>query len=236
MQRYFSKEKINEKLVIDRNDYHHIFNVMRMKENDQIEVVYDEKVHICRIKIENDKLYAKIIKISEINVNNKDVTLIIPLLKEAKMDLILGKATELGVNGFIPYFAERSIIKLDEKKIKNKFDRWNKIIKEASEQSKRITIPKIEKIYSLKDVSEVEGLNVICSTVEKKKNIKTLLQNSTNYDKINIIVGPEGGFTTKEEKFLIEHHFKSVTLGNLIMRVETVPIFLMSVINYENME
>jgi RNA methyltransferase, RsmE family len=236
MQRYFSEEKTENNLIINSEDKHHILNVMRMKENDKIEVVYNKKLFICSLKIEEETILGKIIKEEKANEIKKEISIIIPLLKEAKMDFILGKTTELGVSKIIPYIAERSIIKLDDKKAKTKHLRWEKIVKEASEQSKRLDIPEITKIHTLKELINFEGLNIICCTKEKEKNIKSLLQNYTNCDKINIIVGPEGGFTTKEEEFLIKNGFKRTTLGNLIMRVETVPIFLMSVINYENME
>ena len=62
------------------------------------------------------------------------------------------------------------------------------------------------------------------------------LQSQNNYDKMSIVVGPEGGLTVNEERKLNSMGFKSITLGTRIMRVETVPIFILSVLNYETME
>jgi 16S rRNA (uracil1498-N3)-methyltransferase len=150
------------------------------------------------------------------------------------MDLILQKATELGVSTIIPVITERSIVKVDGKEDK-KIERWTKICKEASEQSKRLSIPNISSVIKLKDL-DTDGLKMICSTFEKENTFQKFLQNNTMYDKITIVVGPEGGLSLNEEKLLISKGFNPVSLGSLIMRVETVPLYILSVLNFINME
>ena len=152
------------------------------------------------------------------------------------MDLILQKSTELGVKEIIPVIMERSKIKLDENKYDKKVLRWNKICKEASEQSKRLDIPKVSNILTLKDIVSLEGEKLICSTKKGSVSIKKFLTNHKNCDRIILVIGPEGGISDIEEDYLINNGYEAITLGNLILRVETVPIYLMSVINYENME
>lgn len=232
MQRYFSNNLSNNKFILNDDDMYHIKKVMRMQNNDLIEVVYNEELYICVLN-ENDVTIKEKV---ENSVKKLNITLVIPLLKEQKMDLILQKATELGVDNIIPYKAERSIIKIDSKKEESKISRWQKICKEAAEQSKRLDMPTITKIYTLDEVANLKGINLLCSTKEKEKNIKSLLHSSTIYDKINIVIGPEGGISPKEEEYLNSKSFISVSLGSRILRVETVPIFLMSIINYEFME
>jgi len=124
---------------------------------------------------------------------------------------------------------------LEQEKKQKKLDRWNKICKEASEQSKRLTIPIITEIKTLVELKNIEGLKIVCSTKEKENNIKKFLDRNINYTKINIVIGPEGGISPKEEDYLNSIGFNSISLGNNIMRVETVPIFILSVINYSNM-
>ena len=152
------------------------------------------------------------------------------------MDLVLQKATELGISKIIPMTTSRSIIRLNEGKEDKKLERWRRICKEASEQAHRETIPDVESIIDIMNMPLLPGLNLVCSTVEKEKNIKYILQNHRDYDRINIVIGPEGGLSEKEEKHLKELGFIPVTLGSNIMRVETVPIFVLSTINYEFME
>ena len=233
MQRYFANDKKNNIFILRDDDYYHIKVVMRFKIGEKVEVVYNNEPYLCKIidnyQIEEiEKMNSKESKIS--------TTLIIPLLKEQKMDLILQKATELGVSKIILFNAKRSIIKFDEKKETKKLERWVRICKEAAEQSKRCTIPEIVFEKNINEFSKLDGLKLICSTVEDTNNLKKVLQSSKNCVKINMIVGPEGGFEPNEEKSIINLGFIPVTLGNTIMRVETVPIFLLSVINYEYME
>ena len=152
------------------------------------------------------------------------------------MDLILQKATELGVNKIIPVVMERSIVHLDNDRQSKKIERWTKICKEASEQSMRVTIPVITEVKRITDLKSLEGVKLVCSTLEKENTIKMFLQSNKSYDKINIVIGPEGGLSLKEEDYLKSIGFTPVSLGKRIMRVETVPLFILSVLNYEIME
>ena len=232
MQRYFAVDK---DLNVSDKDKHHIINVMRMKINDKIEIVYDEKVYLCEINDISKKDVSYSVK-DIIDVNNElpvKVTIAVSLVNEKKLDFILQKCTELGVYDFILVNSDRSKIKIDGKE-KKKIERWNTITKEAAEQSHRNIKPIVRDIMSINDVSKLDyDLKLTCSTKENEKTIKNVLQNSTNCDRIIIVVGPEGGLTVSEEEKLEKNGFIPVTLGNLILRTETVPIYIMSLINYE---
>lgn len=236
MQRYFSKIKNDYKLELNNDDIYHITKVMRMKDKDKIEVVYNSTVFICEVNVNELPLVSIKEEVSNHNINNYKVTLIIPLLKEQKMDLILQKATELGVYEIIPVIMKRSIIKLESGKEDKKIERWTKICKEASEQSKRTDIPLITGVKTLDQLKDIDGVKLVCSTTEKQQTIKKFLTANQNYDKISIVVGPEGGISEDEEELLVNQGFTRVSLGDRIMRVETVPIFILSALNYEFME
>ena len=237
MQRYFSNERIDNNFILNDSDLYHIKTVMRMRDNDNIEVVFDKKLFICCIENVNDNITIKRVKEVESTLQNDFYScLIVPVLKEQKMDLILQKATELGVNEIIPYISKRSVIKLKKEDYTKKVDRWARIVKEASEQSKRLEIPAVSSIKNIDELSCIDGVKLICSTKEKSKNLKNILNNVEKYDKINFVIGPEGGLDEKEEEKLISMNFIPITFGERILRVETVPIFLMSVLNYINME
>lgn len=237
MQRYFAKQKTNNHFTLSEEDMYHIKTVMRMSEHDKIQVVYDAKAYLCCLENVNKNMEIRIEKKLETKENKMPkVTLFIPLLKEQKMDLILQKATELGVDKIIPIETERSIIKRKEEKEDKKLERWKRICKEASEQSYRTDIPEILPIQSVKNMKPIEGLNLICSTVETEKNIRFILNSYRTCDRINIVIGPEGGFSISEEQMWNQLGFISVSLGNRIMRVETVPLYLLSVLNFYYME
>lgn len=233
MQRYFALEKTNNKIFLTPDDEYHIKKVMRMKINDIIEVVYDDKLYRAIIKnIDNIEIEV-LEELKQVDDKYPKISLIIPNLKEQKIDLILQKGTEIGISEFIIVPYERSVVKYDERKEKVKLARWQKICKEASEQSMRIDIPLINIEKDWKFIDKIEGLKLVCSTNERNNYIKSVLKKINDCDKITLAIGPEGGITPKEEAYLEERGFKKITLGTQIMRVETVPIFLASVIRYE---
>lgn len=232
MQRYFAKE-YNDKIILRDSDIHHIKNVMRMKIDDRIEVVFDKKLYICNIDSMEPLSLSIIDIINEENKINLDVTVALGLVKEQKMDLILQKLTELGVNEIIPVNMERSIVKLDDNKISKKMIRWNIICKEASEQSKRTSIPIIHDVINLKDLTKIDGdVRLVASTKEKDKLLNCYLQNIDNCAKIVVVIGPEGGISDREEDYLFDNGYSPVSFGNLIFRVETACIYVASILNY----
>ena len=232
MQRYFAKN-YDKNIVLENSDIHHIKNVMRMKIDDLIEVIYNNKLYICKINsFEPFTLNIEKV-IEENNKINLDVTIAVSLVKEQKMDLILQKLTELGVNTIIPVNMERSIVKLDSARFKKKKERWKSICKEASEQSKRTSIPVIEDIIDLKELVRREAdIKLVASTKEKDKMLNLYLQGIDKCAKIIMVVGPEGGLSEREEAYLLDNVFKGVSFGNLIFRVETACIYVASIFNY----
>ena len=231
MQRYFAKSKLEDKLILYDRDLHHIKNVMRGKLGDEIEVVYENIVHICQLA-NLDPLELMIIstKTEDREMTTK-LTIAISLVNEQKMDLILQKLTELGVSKIIPIKTERSIVKLDDKKVAKKLARWQTICKEACEQSKRTSIPEITTIIDIKELTGIDNsLKLICSLAENSKPLVDYLNKKT--DEILFVIGPEGGFSEKEEKNLLANNFLPVSLGKRIMRVETAAIYVASIINY----
>lgn len=230
MQRYFIK---NKDMLLEESDIRHIKKVMRMNINDKIEVVYNNKLHICEI-ISLEPFNIKVIEeLDEDKKTKIELTVAVALVKEQKMDLILQKLTELGVSRIIPVSMERSIVKLDKERFNKKKVRWESICKEASEQSKRTNIPIIEDIKSIKDLTKEDAdLKLVASTKEKEKLLNYYLQSIEDCAKIIMVIGPEGGISDKEEDILVSNGYNRVSFGNLIFRVETATIYVASIINY----
>lgn len=230
MQRYFIK---NKDMLLEESDIKHIKKVMRMNINDKIEVVYNNKLHICEITSLEPFNIKVIEKLDEDKKTKIELTVAVALVKEQKMDLILQKLTELGVSRIIPVSMERSIVKLDKERFNKKKVRWESICKEASEQSKRTNIPIIEDIKSIKDLTKEDAdLKLVASTKEKEKLLNYYLQSIEDCAKIIMVIGPEGGISDKEEDILVSNCYNRVSFGNLIFRVETATIYVASIINY----
>ena len=230
MQRYFIK---NKDMLLEESDIRHLKKVMRMNINDKIEVVYNNKLHICEITSLEPFNIKVIEKLDEDKKTKIELTVAVALVKEQKMDLILQKLTELGVSRIIPVSMERSIVKLDKERFNKKKVRWESICKEASEQSKRTNIPIIEDIKSIKDLTKEDAdLKLVASTKEKEKLLNYYLQSIEDCAKIIMVIGPEGGINDKEEDILVSNGYNRVSFGNLIFRVETATIYVASIINY----
>ena len=220
-------------MLLEESDKRHIKKVMRMNINDKIEVVYNNKLHICEITSLEPFNIKVIEKLDEDKKTKIELTVAVALVKEQKMDLILQKLTELGVSRIIPVSMERSIVKLDKERFNKKKVRWESICKEASEQSKRTNIPIIEDIKSIKDLTKEDAdLKLVASTKEKEKLLNYYLQSIEDCAKIIMVIGPEGGISDKEEDILVSNGYNRVSFGNLIFRVETATIYVASIINY----
>ena len=234
MQRYFVSEINNNKFTLSKDDSYHIKHVMRYNLSDKVEVVYNNNVYLTKI-INFEPVEVEIIE--KLDINNeliKKVTICQSLVKENKMDLILQKCTELGMFSFIPLSVKNSIIKGNNKDFLKKVVRWQRIVKEASEQSKRNIIPKVYDVMVINDLLKLNyDLKILCTVNEVSTSLKYVLQNQKKYDTMIIVIGPEGGFTKDEEEILIQNGFISTSLGSLVLRTETAGICALSMINYE---
>ena len=233
MQRYFSNQKVQNGFLLNEDDIYHIKKVMRMKIEDKIEVVYQNKVFLCEI-ISLDPLEIKSInEIEENHENLKKVFVVQSLVNENKMDYLLQKGTELGAYAFYGLKAKNSIIKENDKSDK-KILRWQRIVKEASEQSKRNIIPKVFSIIDINELCKLEAdVKIILSVKEKSNTIKKVLQMNKDCDTMIIVVGPEGGFTIQEEELLNNNGYISTSLGERVLRTETASLMALACINYE---
>ena len=231
MQRYFVQGKNGDSFILSSGDLHHIKDVMRYDVNDLIEIVYNKIIYKCKI---TNLLPFSLEIIDECNQDSElkvNLVVAVSLVSEQKFDLILQKLTELGVNRIIPIMTDRSIVKLDEEKVSKKLDRWRKICKEASEQSHRIIIPSVDNILDIKDIVKVKSdLKLVCSLGENVKQLNDCLDSS--YSDILFVIGPEGGLSSKEEKYLLDNGFTGVSLGKRVLRVETAAIYVASIISY----
>lgn len=234
MQRYFiTKEQINNNIVtIKGDDVHHIKTVMRMKISDKIMVCDEEKTYLCSIINIYNNVDAEIIEElqdnSEMEIN---VTIAHGLVRREKMEEVVRRLVELGSVSYIPVNMTRSVVKHKEINI----DRLNKIIKEASEQSQRTKLMKINEVISFNELLKLipkYDLVLFAHTLYKDQvNLFNEIKNKKS--NILVIVGPEGGFDDKEvEKLLKFDNLKPISLGKRILRTETAPLYIMSVLGF----
>ena len=172
---------------------------------------------------------------TERELGSPRVTLGQGLPKSNKIDVIMQKATELGVAEIVPLITERTMVKVrDEEK---RITRWQKICREAAMQSSRIDIPKVCQVQSFRDflLTLAPGpltLNLL-PWEQGTQPIKSVLRENEGVKNIVVLIGPEGGFSRAEAGVAKEKGFHLVSLGPNILRTETAAIAVLSMILYE---
>ena len=241
MQRYFLTKDNFEKNIIVGDDVFHIIKVMRSKVGDLVEVCYDNSAYIVKISaISNDYIEYEIVEeLTKKTENKPKIILIQGLAKGDKNDDIIKHGTELGVDEIILLQMKRSIVKIESNKIESKLIRYNKIAKEAAEQSHRNSIPDVNLITNISQVNLTQyDLKLLLDEEEAKKLDGRLLSkvDFKNIKSIVFVIGPEGGIDDKERDYYINQGFIPVSIGSTILRTETASLAFLAMINYIYME
>lgn len=232
MFNFFAEEgsKAGNFYYITGSDFNHIKNVLRMREGEELLVSEKGRSHLCVIKsFENEAVKAEIC--SE-NYQSTELPIKICLFqgipKSDKLEMIIQKTVELGVNEIIPVEMSRSIVKLDEKKKKSKLLRWRTISESAAKQSKRSIIPNVCDVMTYKQALEkAEKLDLFIVPYENKNGMKETKERLSEIKAgmtVGILIGPEGGFEESEVISAQEKGGKTVSLGSRILRTETAAV------------
>lgn len=223
--------------IVDKETYTHISKSLRARVGENILLIDENKIQYeCKISdITANYVETKILKQYESH-RSLDFKLFLAQspLRSNSQDLVMEKATELGVCGVYPIYTENCAVKRDV--IVKKISRWQKIMVEASKQCERADIPKCFDISNMYDLIENGGFDKVFAFVERcakydlKKYLRTL--NIKSGEKILIVIGPEGGFSQNEINYLSENT-DTLSLGNLILKADTAVITAIGNVIYE---
>ncbi len=231
-------------IIIQNEDVNHIKNVLRAKIDDTIDICdcMTSKNYICKIEqIKEKDIYCHIVDEIESHVEpHIQVSIFQGLPKADKMELVIQKSVELGVYDITPVEMKRCVVKLNEKDKLKKIQRWQKISEGAAKQSGRDRIPTIHPVINIHTLCEnIEEYDLVLVAYENEKvhtlkqELKKVKNDNHKEMKIAIVIGPEGGIDKEEIAKFEEYHAKIITLGNRILRTETVALNMLSVIMYE---
>jgi len=232
MHNFFAEnsQRTENTFRITDGDLNHIKNVLRMREGDTFLVSCEGIRYLCRLaEYENDAAVAEIL---EENYGNTSLPVKIYLFqglpKADKMEWIIQKTVELGVEGIYPVAMNRCIVKLDDSKKKSKTTRWQAIAENAAKQSKRSIIPEVYDAVSYREAMELAGkMDLFLVPYENKDGmVSTLaaLESLRPGMSIGILIGPEGGFSEVEIEDAIRAGGRVISLGKRILRTETAAI------------
>ena len=232
---FVSEEQINgENAYIEGSDVNHIVNVLRMKPEEELLIsVKGDWDYLCKIvDIETDRVNLKVLESMEQRELPVNITLLQGIPKSDKLEMIIQKAVELGVNEIIPVKTKRVVVKIDEKKVDAKINRWNAIAESAAKQSKRSIIPKVYEPMSIDNALEiVKDFGVKLIPYENADGIdktRKILDGMDKTKDIVVFIGPEGGFEEAEVERIKNSGFEVITLGKRILRTETAGLALLS--------
>ena len=223
----------------DGDLFNHIVRVLRLSPGDLVTLV-DEKgtEHQGVInQVAKEWVAVKIslsLKATGIDTDKTRITICQAIPKGDKIDLILQKGTELGAHDFRLFGGRRSVVKVREDQRDGKLERWNRITTEAARQCGRRTIPAVSwfpTAVEAADSSEHE-LRLLLWEGEHDRNLKNTLAETGRPASVIVAIGPEGGFDPLEVRHFSRHGFQPVSLGDRILRTETVSIAITSILQY----
>jgi 16S rRNA (uracil1498-N3)-methyltransferase len=231
MRRFFSEglDISGGRITIsDKDNVHHIRDVLRMQNKDSL-IVFDGEGKEYRTQIERLTSVDVVLKIKEKRnaaaFKKFRVTLACAMPKNSKMDDIVDKLTQLGVDRIIPLQTKHVVVKLNKAKEGLRQQRWKKIARSASQQCQRSTVPVVNPIKNFKEFlaeSRNFDLKVIPTLRGRRRPLKDVLRDRPG--SILVAIGPEGDFSDEEVRSALAFGFIPVTLGDLVLRVETAAV------------
>ena len=227
------------KIQIVGSDVNHIGNVLRMKPGVKVRISDESgRAYFCTIEsISENDVWAII---DEIDENGTElpcrIVLFQGLPKGDKMELIIQKAVELGVNEIVPVAMKNCVMKLDEKKVDKKIERWQNIAESAAKQSGRMFIPEVSPVMTFAQALEyARTLDVKLIPYELAEGMdktRELMSQIKPGQSVGIFIGPEGGFEQSEIEKALGEGIYPVTLGRRILRTETAGLVTLAMLVY----
>ena len=227
---------------LDRDESHHAASVLRMKEGDPCQL-FDGKGVEATVKlsrVHKNRVLFEILDRRNSPYKKSRLVLGQAIPKAKAMDLILQKATELGLDELHPIASEHSVVHLDGERLECKTEKWNQILVEACKQCGRNILPVLHPVSGLPDFlaahAPAKGLKLVASLQKNALPLAAALETAKKsgpLHEIIFLVGPEGDFTAVEIDQALAAGYVPVTLGDLTLRTETAALFLISVLSHE---
>jgi 16S rRNA (uracil1498-N3)-methyltransferase len=227
--------------VLDGDEHYHLSRVLRAKPGRRVWLVDERGVSYLAEVEDIGRSWTRLRLIETPKSPARagvEIILAQSVLKSKKMDLIVQKATELGMRLFMPVLAERSVVRVREREARLKVDRWRKIAREAAKQSRCSYIPGVLPPIPLRDflAGRGEQKKLILCEGQGKPLTDIIADRPASYSveevpEVLLLVGPEGGWTASEVKAAREKGFEEVTLGRRILRSETAVLAALAVIS-----
>jgi 16S rRNA (uracil1498-N3)-methyltransferase len=226
------RERIAERVELTRAERHYLLDVLRLREGDELEV-FDGAGGRYRATLEADAS-LRLGPSSADEPSRAPIALAQALAKGDKMELVIEKATELGVAEILPFASERSVVRLEGRRAEERVERWRRIAAAAARQCGRADIPAVQHVGTLESVldsaSRQGARPLFLWERERERRLSHAL---ADFDgPVVLIVGPEGGFSDAEAKLARARGAEPVSLGVRVLRTETVALAALAVAQF----
>ena len=226
--RLYHSENIleNSTSLLSKEHTHYLVNVMRAKRGANVNFFNKNGEWLSEIVfLEKDRVEVKFLSKIKENTNTLNIELAICLVKKNAMEIILQKATELGIRKIIPIISERTEVK------EINLERANKIVIEATEQSNQLEPPQISEILNLKDFLNINRNKIFFADINSDYSLEK--KDFKEGETVTVLVGPEGDFSpTERELILNDSTIVAFSLSKNILRTDTAVISAISLVNF----
>ena len=232
-RRFFVDAVQSGRARITGPDAHHLTRVLRVEPGQQFEISDNHSVYLAEVEsARKDLVSFAVLERVEAAEPVVRTTLLAALVRFERFEWIIEKATELGVEQIVPIETERTekgLRKAAEKRVV----RWNRIAREASEQSRRARLPQIQPAIALEDGLDIEaGYRYVLEEAQAPPMLSVLPACRQAGDRVALLIGPEGGWTDRERELIITSSgWCAVSLGREILRAETAAIAGLAIVN-----
>ena len=227
MHRFFfdSGRSTEEAILLSEEDARHAATVLRLKSGQHIELIGNGQRYEAEIvSADRRDFRVRTVRLLSSTEPVLSVTLFQGLPKGDKMDMIIQKATELGVFRVVPVIMNRCVARLEQSDFSRRLDRWNRIAREAAKQSGRCLVPEVLPpvlLRNLPDTDGFPGINIVPWENTEGYGPLAFRNDHPSLLSLGILIGPEGGIEEEEIAFLRHAGFVCITLGKRILRTET---------------
>jgi 16S rRNA (uracil1498-N3)-methyltransferase len=223
-RRWIADEWSGDRAAITGANARHLAQVLRAKVGQTFELAYAGEVRLGTItELGDGRVSFTLGEAVAAARAAHEVTVALAIFKFDRFEWAIEKLTELGVTRIVPVVAQRTdahLVKAAEKRA----ERWRRIAHEASQQSRRLAEPVIEEPVALKKLS-ADGRKILLSENEESAAFADVLGGGA----VTLAIGPEGGWTADEERYLVEQGWQSASLGSTVLRAETAAIAAVAV-------
>ena len=226
---------VGDEVFLNADDSHHLSRVLRAKPGEQIQIIAAGEVFLAEVTALGEKAAARLLAVcDQVFEPQTKLWLLQGIAKGERMELIIQKAVELGVDTIVPMDCVRSVVKLKGSKAEDRRKRWQKIAESAAKQCGRTHIPEILPIVSPAAALELlpaETKIIMPWEEAEEPPLSAVLREQPPV--AAVLIGPEGGFEHSEVAEAQAHGAITVTLGQRILRTETAAIAAVTIMMYE---